>query len=63
MTKVVNLKTGEEKWYSCPDYEAVVCAFEQARKNWNTWTYDYRQARWSMTERTVSCGDWVAVKE
>lgn len=64
MATVINLATLEEKLYTCPAHEAVVCAFEQERKNWNAWQYDYRKAQFSSTGRTVSCGNWVAkVKE
>lgn len=56
---VLNLLTGETRHYSCPPREAVVCAAEQERGNWNTWTYDFSRARANL--RTVSCGEWTAV--
>jgi hypothetical protein len=58
---VRNLSTGEEHDYTCPANEAVVCAFEQARKNYSTWDYDYSKAIVSKSGKTVSCGDWVAL--
>jgi hypothetical protein len=60
MTKVFNMKTGELKGYSCPPSEAVVCAFEQEKKNFNTWQYDYSQAEFAASGESVSCGDWAA---
>jgi len=63
MATVINLKTGEEQIFSCPANEAVVCAFEQERKNWNTWDYDYSKATISKSGKTVICGDWTAITE
>lgn len=64
MTTVFNLATQEHIEYSCTPAEAVVAAYAQARKDWNTWQY---QARYGhlLTEGqySVACGDFAALKE
>ena len=63
MVTVTNSRTGEEHVFSCPANEAVVCAFEQERKNYNTWDYDYSKAIVSKSGKTVACGDWMALNK
>lgn len=58
---IFNLATGETRDYSCPANEAVVCAYEQERKNWSTWQYDYSKAVISKSKKTISCGNWAAI--
>ena len=59
--EVFNLRTGRRVEYRCcTPREAVVCADEQSRGNWNTWTYDFTKA--VEGDLTVSCGDWTALR-
>ena len=59
--EVFNLRTGRRVEYRCcTPREAVVCADEQSRGNWNTWTYDFTKA--VEGDLTVSCGDWTAFR-
>lgn len=61
-TKVLNLSTSEEIIYLLPPKEAVVCAFMQyAKKNFNTWDYDFSIAKVSKSGVTVYCGDFAAL--
>lgn len=63
MTKVINLRTGEERFYTCSAHEAVVCAYAQERGDWNTWEYEQRYGKLvEESERCVFCGDWAALK-
>ena len=39
MTRVFNLLTQKEMFYSCPPIQAVRAAHEQERGNYNTWMY------------------------
>lgn len=61
MANVINLETGEIQVYSCSPQEAVVCAYEQSRKNFNTWSYNYSQVKISASGKTVFCGNFSAV--
>jgi len=63
LTKVVNLKTGKELFYSLPPEEAVVCAFMQEKGSFNTFEYDYTIARLSNSRKTVNCGDFASAME
>jgi hypothetical protein len=58
---VYNTETMEEQIFNCPAAEAVVCAHEQSRKNFNTWNYDFSQARTSFSGDLVKCGKYAAV--
>lgn len=57
---VVNLATGQEVEYGGPTpQQAVVNAYEQfTRGNWNTWEYDYSQAKLTPSGLHWNCGDW-----
>ena len=59
-TKVVCLGTGEIQAFSQPPQAAVVAAYEQARGNWNTWLYDYSQAKMGPSGAVVCCGEFCA---
>ena len=62
LTKVVNLKTGEEWFYLLSPEESVICAFMQYEKHcFNTFAYDYTMAKVSNSGKTVSCGDFAAL--
>ncbi len=62
--KVINLSTGEEQTYmDISPRMAVTCAFEHARGNDNTWTYDWRDTVVSRSGKTVSRGDWCAMMD
>jgi len=65
MIKVTNLSTGEEQFYDdCLTVKmAVVCAYEHANGNHNTWDYQEDKATVSKSGKTVSCGDWCALTE
>ena len=57
MTIVTRIPTLEEFEYSCSPEKAVVAAYEQqVKKNWNTWDYDFSQAKVGKSGRTVYCG-------
>lgn len=62
MHTVLNLATGKTLYYSCSPAQAVICAFEQTRGNFNTWEYaapaDHPHYR--CTFRGHNCGDWAA---
>ena len=64
MTEVLNLATGQTQSYSCTPREAVIAAYAQARKDWNTWTYDARNGHLvTVGQHSVACGDFAAIKE
>lgn len=59
--RVFNLATQEEKIYFISPALAVVAAYAQERKDYNTWNY-YKY--WELLEyspRVVTCGDWSAI--
>lgn len=61
LVKVFNLATGQELGYFLPPASAVVAAYAQERKDWNTWEYF---KYWNLIEyspRVVTCGDWSTV--
>ncbi len=59
MALVRNLSTGEVRWYSCSPAEAVVAAYAQEHRDWNTWDYGKKyQAKY--TGLCAYCGDWAA---
>ena len=39
MTTVLNLSTGKEVIYTCEPQKAVLAAYAQNRRDWNTWNY------------------------
>lgn len=64
MTTVMNLSNLEKQIYTCTPEEAVVAAFAQSRKDWNTWEYATRYS-W-MIERgkeCILCGDFSAFRD
>jgi len=55
MTVVTQFTTWTTTTYSCDPRKAVVCAYEQIiNKNFNTWQYDFNQAR--LVGKTWCCG-------
>lgn len=61
MVLVFNLATQQELGYFLPPALAVVAAYAQERKDYNTWMY-YKY--WPLLEyspRVVTCGDWCAI--
>ena len=65
MTKVLNLLTGEEQFYSCDSKQAVVSAYAM-ENNLTTQLatgsiYD-KELPILEGEKTVSCGHWCAIK-
>jgi hypothetical protein len=63
ITEVTNLATGAKITYSLPPEEAVVCAHEQSKGNYNTWDYSKKpHPLLRDAGRFVSCGDWTAKK-
>jgi len=60
-TKVVNLRTGLEQYFTLPPTEAVIAAWEQAQGNNNTWTYGDGKAPVKQGAHTVSAGDFCAL--
>lgn len=63
-TIVYQLGTRKKYIYTLPPKIAVVCAYYQYGKhNYNTWEYDYSIAKYSVSARTVYCGDFAAKAE
>jgi hypothetical protein len=65
MTKVTNLATGQEVTYLASPRYAVELAYRQGtQKDYNTWDYANKPLDSSIIDgkRTVSCGDWCAMK-
>lgn len=63
-TVVYQLGTNNEYIYTLPPKIAVVNAYYQyAKNNFNTWEYDYSLVRYSVSARTVYCGDFAAKAE
>ena len=63
ITRVFNLATQQEQTYTCPPDQAVIAAYAQERKDFNTWQYAARYGH--MLEEgahTWLCGDWSALK-
>lgn len=59
MTRVFNLATGEERFYFCHPFAAVVCAFAQfTHKDFNTWQYSKYYPLVDYTRHTYLIGDW-----
>ncbi len=62
-TVVRNLATGAESIYvGISAQRAVVCAWEQDRGNWSTWTYGQSLAPVQETRQSLIAGDWCALK-
>jgi len=63
-TRVLNLATRQEQFYSSSPREAVIAAYAQSVGDWNTWDYEARYGSLAMMGRfTVSCGDFCATLE
>jgi hypothetical protein len=63
-TIVCQLGTNNEYIYTVPPEIAVVNAYYQYGKHdYNTWEYDYSLVRYSVSARTVYCGDFAAKAE
>jgi len=61
-TKVINLKTGDEIYYSLSPEEAVKVAYLQLeRKIYNTWDYPKIEVPLMYGKNTVFCGDFSAL--
>ena len=64
LTRVVNLSTGDESFYTLPAPEAVMCAYGAGQHNGNTWTYAEKYShlvKYGASGKTVSCGDYSAM--
>ena len=62
MTKVFNLSTGEERLYTLPFKEAIICAQMNSEGKNNTWAYDFsRNVPLSLSGRTAGIGDWCCI--
>lgn len=61
MTEVLNLATRDRITYSCRPEQAVVSAYRQSMKDWNTWSYDWSLVQLGPSGRTVFCGDFAAI--
>jgi hypothetical protein len=59
-----NLRTLEERTYSCPPRQAVMAAYAQERGDWNTWEYRERYGA-NVRESSLCfyCGDWATFKD
>ena len=63
-TIVYQLGTNNKYIYTVPPEQAVVAAYYQyGLTNYNTWEYDYSMARYSVSAKTVYCGDFAAKAE
>lgn len=63
MTRVLDLKTGKELFFSIEPQESVVVAHEMAQGNNNTWAYDYTRVQYGPSGKTVFCGNFGAMLE
>ena len=63
-TIVYELGSHKSLIYTVPAEKAVVDAYYQhGLNNYNTWEYDYSLVRYSVSARTVYCGDFAAKAE
>lgn len=65
MAHVLNLYTGQYQLFSVEAAQAVINAFEQERKNWNTWQYPQApdHPRFLEVADGFTCGQWFSPKE
>ena len=63
LTKVVNLATGQEQFFSIPPREAVLAAYRQSLGDFNTWDYAKHDSIVREANLTVSAGDFTAFKK
>ena len=62
--EVMNLMTGDFVYYmNMSPEQAVICAFEQNKGNYNTWNYFNIPHKIKTGEKTIACGDFCAMKE
>jgi len=64
MVTVMNLCNGEKLIYSCNPLMAVICAYAQSKKDFNTWNYEKKYR--SLVEEgnlTFLCGDFSSFKD
>jgi len=62
MTRVFNLATGEERFYFCSPFAAVVAAYAQFENNdFNTWMYAKYYLLVDYTRHTYLLGDWTVL--
>jgi hypothetical protein len=63
-TRCLNLKTGEERHYTCDARTAVVASYAQDRGDYETWDYETRYGPLVVAGRWHwFCGDWGARRE
>ncbi|MCF8012552.1 MAG: hypothetical protein K9L17_14125 [Clostridiales bacterium] len=60
-TKVLNLTTGKEIYYTLPPEEAVKAAYLQGKGVYNTWDYDNKEVPLVYGKNVVTCGDFTAL--
>lgn len=58
VTEVINLGTGQRQTFTLPPTQAVVNAWHQSQRDWNTWEYEYAEAPIVFGKHTVACGDF-----
>lgn len=59
---VFNLATQEHIPYTCTPREAVIAAYAQERKDYNTWNYEQQYGHLVETgKHTYLCGNWSAI--
>ena len=65
ITTVFDLETKKKQLFSLPPAEAVICAYEQHRGNYNTFDYpipsNHPSLEFGTSGRTVFCGQFGAV--
>lgn len=61
MIRVFNLATQEEKFYFCNPFQAVVAAYAQSFRDFNTWAYSKYWMQVDYTKHTYLCGDWCVI--
>jgi hypothetical protein len=65
ITQVLNLATGQLSLYTLPASQAVIAAYENNRRNFNTWDYSSPQIHPALkagpSGRTIFCGDFGAM--
>jgi hypothetical protein len=62
--EVVNLSTREVLIYTCTPAEAVIAAYAQEHKDFNTWMYAERYGHLlEQGKYTYLCGNWSALRK
>lgn len=63
-TTVMNLATRAKQVYFCEPRLAVLSAYAQSRKDWNTWQYVERYGSLLLEgKHCLACGDFSAFKD